>query len=373
MAGEGGASLNPKARAERIDAFLARAGLAAAAREPLAGDASTRRYVRLLRGGSAPLILMDAPPAFESAPAGPQADAAERRTAGYNALARLSACRVDAFAAVALWLRGLGLSAPEVVALDVADGLALLEDLGEALFAHRIAAGAAEAPLYGAAVDVLVRLHAQAPPERLPLAGGAAWPLLTYDALALKTGADLFLEWWPPYAALPAFGDVAVETWRRLWAPIQARGEAGASVFTHRDYHAENLLWLEERDGLARVGLLDFQDAVRAHPAWDLLSLLQDARREVAPGLEQAMLERYFAARPAVEREGFLSDYAGLAALNNARITGLFARLVARDDKPRYRAFLPRMWRLLARNLAHPDMAELRDWFDRYVPREARA
>jgi len=158
-----------------------------------------------------------------------------------------------------------------------------------------------------------------------------------------------------------------------LWEPILARGEAGASVFAHRDFHAENLVWLEGREGLARVGLLDFQDAVRAHPAWDLLSLLQDARREVEPELERAMLARYLQGHTAEAREVFLSDYAGLAALNNARITGLFARLSKRDGKPRYRAFLPRMWRLLARNLEHPDMAGLRAWFDRHVPVEARA
>lgn len=365
--------MSAEARAARIEAFLAGAGLGEAAREPLAGDASTRRYVRLRPAGASPLMLMDAPPAAESAPVGPEADAAARRAAGYNALARLSACRVDAFAATAEWLRSLGLSAPQVVALDVADGLAVLEDLGEDLFAHRIEAGEAAEPLYAAAVDVLARLHAEPAPEVLPLTGAPGWPLLAYDALALKTGADLFLEWWPRYAGTDPFSAEAAAEWTRLWAPVQARGEAGASVFAHRDYHAENLLWLPGRAGLARVGLLDFQDAVRAHPAWDLLSLLQDARRDVDPALERAMLDRYLAARPEVEREGFLSDYAGLAALNNARITGLFARLVVRDGKPRYRAFLPRMWRLLQRNLAHPDMTGLRRWFDRHVPWEARA
>jgi N-acetylmuramate 1-kinase len=318
-------------------------------------------------------MLMDAPPAAESAPLGPGAEPAARRQAGYNALARLSACRVDAFAATARWLASLELSAPKVIAFEAADGLALLEDLGEDLFARRVEAGEPPQPLYAAAVDVLLRVHAEQPPQMLPLEGAAGWPLLSYDALALQTGADLFLEWWPRYAGLAEFSDAVKAEWRALWAPIQARGEGGAEVFAHRDYHAENLLWLPGRAGLSRVGLLDFQDAVRAHPAWDMLSLLQDARRDVEPELETAMLDRYMAARPGVEREAFLSDYAGLAALNNARITGLFARLVVRDGKPRYRAFLPRMWRLLQRNLAHPDMAGLKRWFDRYVPSDARA
>ena len=362
-----------QARAATIEAFLAHAGLADAGREPLAGDASTRRYVRLRRAGRPSLILMDAPPLAESAPASADADAQARRASGYNALARLSACRVDAFAAISGWLRNLGFSAPEVHAFDVAAGLAVLEDLGEDLYARRLEAGEAAGPLYASAIDVLARLHAETPPQVAHLEGTQGWPILPYDALALKTGADLFLEWWPRYAGLPPFGSDAVQAWEGLWAGVQARGEAGASVLAHRDYHVENLLWLPDRQGLARVGLLDFQDAVRAHPAWDLLSLLQDARRDVDPALEAAMLERYFAARPRVEPAGFLSDYAGLAALNNARITGLFARLVVRDGKPRYRVFLPRLWRLLERNLRHRDLDQLKDWFDRNVPAGARA
>lgn len=337
----------------------------------LAGDASTRRYARLHRDAAAPLILMDAPPAAEAAPCGPHASPEARRTAGYDALARLAACRVDAFVAADMHLRSLGFSAPEVVAFDAEAGLAVLEDLGPGLFARRIEAGEAPQPFYESAIDLLIRLHQQPPPERLPFPGGA-WPLLTYDALALQTGADLFLEWWPRRAPGVRITDEAAAEWRALWAPIQARGEGGATVFAHRDYHAENLIWLPERAGLARVGLLDFQDAVRAHPAWDLLSLLQDARRDVPEELETAMLDRYLTARPEIDRHTFRADYAGLAALNNARITGLFARLIVRDQKPRYAAFLPRMWRLLARNLAHPDLGGLKAWFARHVPEEAR-
>ena len=360
-------------RGSRIAGFLRAAGLGEAQLQWLPGDASTRRYARFEAPSGRALILMDAPPTAEGAPSGPQADDETRRRAGYNAMSRLAACRVDAFVGAATYLHGLGLSAPDVVAFDVEAGLAVIEDLGDALFARLIEAGADPEPLYAAAVDVLSRLHAEPAPSELSVANGEGWPLLSYDALALKTGADLFLEWWPQYSGLGSFSADAVAEWENLWEPILARGEAGASVFAHRDFHAENLVWLEGREGLARVGLLDFQDAVRAHPAWDLLSLLQDARREVEPELERAMLARYLQGHTAEAREVFLSDYAGLAALNNARITGLFARLSKRDGKPRYRAFLPRMWRLLARNLEHPDMAGLRAWFDRRVPVEARA
>ena len=364
-------------RTDHRRAFLAHAGLDAARIEPLPADASTRTYARLRRDGRAPLLLMDAPPVEDSPPCAPDATPQARVAAGYNAASRLAASRVDAFVAVDMHLRGCGLSAPEVVAYDAELGFAVLEDLGTGAYARLIENGADPLPYYQTAVDVLIRLHEAATPDRLPigkrLLGRGEWPLLSYDDLALKTGADLFPAWWPAYAPAVAMGPDALAEWDVLWAPIRVRGEEGASVFAHRDYHAENLLWLPDRVGVARVGLLDFQDAVRAHPAWDLLSLLQDARRDVAPELEAAMLERYFAARPQVERLPFLADYAALAALNNARITGLFARLIVRDAKPRYRAFLPRMLGLLRRNLAHPDLARLKAWFERYVPEEARA
>jgi len=366
-----GDNLSERDRQRR--AFLTAAGLADAHAERMPGDASTRSYTRLHRTGAAPLILMDAPKTDESPPCGRDDTAVQRQAAGYNALQRLAACRIDAFVGADLYLRSLGLSAPEIVAFDVESGFAVLEDLGEDLFARRIEAGDPPKPFYDAAIDLLVRLHAQPAPRELPVPGHAPWPLLTYDALALKTATDLLPAWLPKLAHDLTFTDEALATWDALWAPIRARGEAGASVFAHRDYHAENLIWLDERFGLAKVGLLDFQDAVVAHPAWDLAALLQDARRDVAPELEAAMLERYLDAGLQGDRAAFLADYAALATLNNVRIVGIFARLIARDGKPRYRAFLPRMWRLLDRNLAHPDLAELKAWFDRYVPVSARA
>jgi N-acetylmuramate 1-kinase len=352
-------------------AFLDRNGLGGATREPLAGDASTRLYERLHSPGGATLIFMDQPPSAETAPCPPAASPAERAALGYNASARLAAGRVEAFVACAGWLGGQGLSAPRVVAADAGQGLAVLEDLGDDLYARLIEAGAAEAPLYETAIDVLIRLHQATPPAVIE-ADGARWPLLAYDDLALKTGLDMFVEWWPKFSGAPAFAAAAVAEWDALWAPIRARGEAGADVFAHRDYHAENLIWRPERAGVTRVGLLDFQDALRAHPAWDLLSLLQDARRDVAPELERAMLDRYLAARPELDREAFLADYTALAALNATRILFIFARQVAHFERPRYRAFMPRVWGALERDLAAPDLALIRAWFDRHVPAETR-
>lgn len=354
-----------------VRTFLAEAGLNSARRDPLPGDASTRRYERLHLPGGRKLMLMDAPPSAESPPLGPSATVEERRQAGYNAMARLSAGRVDAFAACAGWLRAQGLSAPEVIKHDARAGLAILEDLGDDLFVTRIRQGAPEQELYFSAVEALAKLHAMEPPELLR-GSDARWPLMRYDELALATGVDLFLQWYPRLVTMEGMGAAAAEEWVELWAPILKRGAEGARVFAHRDYHAENLVWLPEREGPARVGMLDFQDAVRAHPAWDLLSLLQDARRDVSEDLERAALGRYFELRPEVYRAAFMADYAALAALNNTRILGIFARLIVRDGKARYGRFIDRVWAHVERDLRAPGMEELRGWFDRYAPGDVR-
>lgn len=351
--------------------FLLAAGLGEVRREVLSGDASTRLYERLHTPNGSRLIFMDQPPALETVVCPPGATAAERIALGYNAAARLAAGSVAAFVTTAAFLREHGLSAPKVYAHDVEAGLAVLEDLGDDVFASLIASGAQEAPLYEAAIDAQVVMQAEPPPDVLE-AENASWPLLTYDALALKIATDTFLEWWPQFSGLPAFGEAATAEWDALWAAVWVRGEAGASVFTHRDYHAQNLLWLPQRSGVARVGMVDFQDALKAHPAWDLTHLLQDARRDVSPELEAAMLDRFLAARPDLDREPFLMDYRALAASNAARILGrVFARQ-ALLGRRQYEAFMPRTWRYLERNLEDPALAGLKAWFARHVPAEAR-
>ena len=351
--------------------FLTANGLGAARREPMTGDASTRAYERLHLPGGATLILMDQAPRLESPPCPPRATPAERAALGFNALYRLAAGRVDAFVACAGWLREQGLSAPAVQAFDASQGFAVIEDLGDNLFAPAIAAGASERELYDAAVDVLVALHSAPAPDRLE-AGAARWPLLDYDAVALATATEILIEWLPAFDKRVSFSASAIDDWRALWAPVIARGAAGASVFCHRDFHAENLLWLPERGGVGRVGLIDFQDAVRAHPVWDLSMLLHDARRDVSAALEAAALERYFRARPAIDTQTFIADYHALGALNVVRIIGIFARLVARDGKPRYGAFMPRLWAYLDRCLEAPAPEGLGAWLDAHAPGELR-
>ena len=363
----------PSDREAERRAFLDRAGLADAARRPLAGDASTRAYERLFpAGGGASLILMDQPPSVESQPCPPAATEAERAALGANALERKAAGRVEAFVACAAHLRGLGLSAPTVTYAEPAEGLAVLEDLGDDLYATLIAAGAEETPLYDNAIDVLLTLHAAAPPAVLT-GDGAAWPLLSYDALALRSAADLFVDWLPRLDARLVVDAAARAEWRSVVDPLAARGAAGAAVFCHRDYHAENLLWLPMRRGAARTGLLDFQDALRAHPAWDLSMLLHDARRDVSPEREAAALARYLAGRADIDPSAFRADFHALGALNILRILGIFSRLVARDGKPRYRAFMPRLWRYLDRCLADPAPPGLGAWLDAHVPPALRA
>ena len=364
-------------RAAAREAFLAAHGLADAPREPVSGDASTRSYARLRPAGRAPLILMDAPPAAEIAAAPADASPAERVALGYTAMARLAGNRLDAFVAVAGWLAAQGFSAPAVLAHDAAPGFALLEDLGDDLFAAVLArdaaGGAEEAALYDAAVDTLAALHRIAPPAVLEGAG-ARWPLLAYDDLALRTAGDLFLDWLPSVGRVPPFCATARAEWEAVWAPVRARAEASERVVCHRDYHAENLIWLPERAGAARVGLLDFQDAVTAPRAWDLSMLLHDARRDVSPDLRARALDRYLAAeRGRLAPEALRTDFAVFGALNIVRIVGVFHRLAGRDGKARYLQLLPRMWGHLEETLAEPALAPLARWLDAHLPPEARA
>jgi aminoglycoside/choline kinase family phosphotransferase/GTP:adenosylcobinamide-phosphate guanylyltransferase len=336
--------------------LLAGSGFAGATRRPLAGDASTRRYEEIDAGGRR-AILMDAAPSAESQPCPPRATPAERRALGWNATSRLAASRVEAFAAVDGHLRAQGLSAPEIYGLDVAHGFAIIEHLGDDLFARAIPAGADEVALYEAAAETLAHLHlSEAAPAALS-GYGQSWPLLDFDALALEVNANLFVEWLPQ--AEPSIRIEDAARWERLRDGLIVKALGFPRTFTLRDYHAENLLWLPQRAGAARVGLLDFQDAVRGWRAWDFTMLLHDARRDVSADAAHAALNAYLA-RTGADEAAFMRELAVLGALNCLRILGLFARLDVRDNKPRYRAFMPRMWAHLESNLRHPALADMR-------------
>ncbi len=357
-------------REEAKSSFLESAGWGAAAHSPLPGDASTRRYIRLNRNGQS-AMLMDQPQNAETPVAPANASPEERRALGYNAMARLAGADCVRFVAVANYLRGRGLAAPEIYASDAAQGFVLLEDLGNGLYVDVLANGADERALYAAAVDALVALHA----EEAPVALAPARPLFAYDETAMLAEIDLLTDWFLPLALGRPTSHSEITEHRALWRDALKRFTKPA-VFVHRDYHVHNLFWLPSRQGSARVGLIDFQDALAGGAAYDLISLLEDARRDVSPELGEAMTARYLAQRrkegAAVEEAQFRAEAAVLAAQRNAKIIGIFARLWKRDNKPRYLGYIPRVWRYMERDLAHPALGPLKAWYDRVIPREIR-
>ncbi|MBV8537768.1 MAG: phosphotransferase [Alphaproteobacteria bacterium] len=322
-------------RDQAIEALLAGAGWAGAARRRLAGDASFRRYERIT-GPRGRAMLMDAPP--------PQED-------------------VRPFLLVARHLRALGYSAPAILAEDTVRGLLLIEDFGDDTFTRRLATGADEAQLYALAVDLLIDLH------RHPRATAVALP--PYDEARLLAEASLLTDWYLPAVGQSLPAD-AREEYLSLWRQAFAVFADASPTLVLRDYHVDNLMRLDGRSGVAACGLLDFQDAVLGSPAYDLVSLLEDARRDVTPSVIAAMRARYAAAFPGLDRAQFDAAYAVLGAQRNAKIVGIFTRLMARDKKPHYLAHIPRVWCLLEGDLAHPALAALRIWFDRRIPRERR-
>jgi aminoglycoside/choline kinase family phosphotransferase len=358
-------------RGDQVRAFVARAGWGGAIVEPLAGDASTRRYMRL-RLGKASAMLMDQPRGAETASCPPDASEAERLALGYNAMARLAGPDCRPFAAVSAFLRSAGLSGPDILAHDYDAGFLLIEDFGEGRMADLILGGAAEVPFYETAVDALAILHRHAAPAVLQVPGGGALRFQAYDTMAMLAEVKLLSAWFYPAVVGQALPASAEEEFDALWRAALEMLRVTSPVMILRDYHAENLMWLDARTGVERAGLLDFQDALSGSAAYDLISLTEDARRDVAPELADAMMRRYIERRCAEDRgfdpEAFRFSAALLAAQRNTKIVGIFARLWKRDGKPRYTQFLPRMWGYLARDLAHPALADLRGWFDRHVP-----
>lgn len=343
-----------EARSGEIDTFLARAndGWDRARRQPLGQDASTRRYIRLFREDGRTALLMDAP-RVESDPCPPEADAATRARMGWNAMTRLAASRVEAFALIAAHLRSLGLRAPEILKLDAEKGFALIEDFGDNReFARLIESGReAEVPLYTAAAERLATVQKASTPKVLVL-DGLTWPVLEFDAVALGANADLYADWLPAERGQGPLTGALRTRWEAERDALIAQATAFPRAFTLRDYHAENLLWLPDKD----VGLLDFQDAVLGWDAWDLAMLTQDARREVSPEAAEAAIRRFLDLTGQV-RAAFDERLAVIGTLNALRIAGVFSRLQHRDGKPRYGDFQPRQLSILARNLKHPALA----------------
>lgn len=339
----------------QIEAFLAREGWAEARLDWLGQDASTRRYGRLTQPDGTTALLMDAP-LVEDEPCTPSLTDAERLAGGWNKQSRLAASRVEAFAAIGGWLKAHGFSAPEIFAGDPSLGLAVIEDFGTLKeFARLIEQGEDEVTLYTAAASALADLHAQERPVILE-GLGREWPLLAFDDLALRVNADLFADWLPKLDPRMKMTDAARARWETERDALIDQARAFPRELTLRDYHAENLIWLPHREGRARIGLLDFQDAVIGWDAWDMAMLVQDARRDVSPAARSAAIGAYLD-RSGKAEAGFQERLAIIGALNALRITGIFSRLIHRDGKARYGLFLPRQKTLLARNLQHPAAA----------------
>jgi aminoglycoside/choline kinase family phosphotransferase len=333
--GERGLKLSE--RAHLIDEFLARHDWAGAGRQALPGDASFRRYHRVSHPSHGPAMLMDAPP--------PQED-------------------VRPFLSLARHLLDLGLSAPKIFAADEERGFLLLEDFGDDTYTRLLAKGANERELYELAVDVLIKLHghAKAVPTGLP----------PYDAERLLTEASLLTDWYMPEILGQAPPEAARAAYIAIWKNLLPLAYAAPHSLVLRDYHVDNLMRLAGRQGVAACGLLDFQDAVAGPVTYDLMSLLEDARRDIDPGLIAAMRSRYLAAFPDLDQKSFAASFAVLAAQRHCKVIGIFTRLMRRDGKPVYLSHIPRLWRLLENSLAHPALEPLAVWLDEHLPAAKR-
>ena len=320
-------------RQRAMSDFLLACGWGGAVHAPLAGDASFRSYYRLSRGRDR-AVLMDAPP--------PQED-------------------VGPYVAVAAILRSLGFSAPEVLAEDRAEGLLLIEDFGDDTYTRLLDRGADEPALYALAVDTLIELQRAVEARGRP-------DLPPYDAERLLAEAALLVDWYAPAALGEPLSDAGRDEYRDLWRALLPLAALPDDTLVLRDYHVDNLMLLPDRSGVRGCGLLDFQDAVCGPPSYDLVSLLEDARRDVPAELRRQMTERYLAAFPAVDRTAFLRSAAILAAQRNCKILGIFTRLWKRDGKPSYLAHIPRLWRLLEADLRDPALGAIAGWLDRHLP-----
>ncbi|MGB3867552.1 MAG: phosphotransferase, partial [Xanthobacteraceae bacterium] len=347
------------ARLAALRRFLDHAGYDTARRRRMAGDASTRSYARLYRDDGV-VILMNAP----KRPDGP----ALYRGKSYSAAVHLAE-DVRPFVAIANGLRAQGLSAPAIHHIDLDNGFLILEDLGS----EGVTTGAPPQPIperYQTATDLLAALHRAPLPATLPLTGHATYDIPVFDIEAMLIEIGLMLEWYlPDRDADPAPADR--DEFLALWHAVLAR-QGGAQTWMLRDFHSPNMIWLEDRSGIGKVGIIDFQDTVMGPPSYDVVSLLQDARIDVPEPLELAMFARYVAARraadPGFDAAAFAESYAVMSAQRNTRLLGTFARLNRRDGKPHYLRHQPRIWAYLSRSLAHPALAVLRDWYAAHVP-----
>lgn len=327
-------------REAAIARFLAAHGLADAMRAPLAGDASARRYERLTRPDGSTQILVDTPvPAEDLAP----------------------------FIAIGAALDRIGLSVPIIRAADEREGLAIQDDFGTDTFSRLLADGADPEPLYALATDALIALH-----QRWPDGEGERLGLPVYDPALFVEQTLLFADAYCPVVLKRSLSEKDRSDFATAWRAVLEPVCAGPCSLLLRDYHVDNLMRLP-RDGVRAAGLIDFQGAGLGPTAYDLVSLLEDARRDVPDALAAAMTDRYLSAFPTLDPAAFCRSMAVLGAVRHTRIVAIFVRLALAQGRRAYLAHLPRVWRLLDRHLARPELAPVADWFDRCLPPGARA
>jgi tRNA threonylcarbamoyl adenosine modification protein YjeE len=359
-------------RLHRIDEMTAFVGFdpkwANAETRYLQGDASARAYARLHSASGEHAVLMDAP----RLPDGPPI----RDGLPYSRIAHLAE-DVAPFVAVAGALSAAGLSVPQIHHADLDRGLLLLEDFGDRVFGRELENGTSQTDLWRAATDALAILHRGPSPKPIPLTNGTVHTVPHQDRGALAIEVELLPDWyWPALFREPIPSEVRAE-FISLWNDLFDKLLAQPTGWVLRDFHSPNLMWLPERLGARRVGIIDFQDALVGPPAYDLVSLLQDARLDVPADLEAVMFAHYcehaMMDQPRFDRAAFEFAYSALGAQRNTKILGIFARLARRDGKPSYLRHVPRLWRYLERDLAHPELSSLRAWFDRHLGPELRA
>ena len=327
-------------REELIVSFLQKSELSGAKREPLSSDASFRRYERIIVNNKS-FMLMDAPPDKED---------------------------VKPFINIDNYLRRRGLSSPEIYAVDEENGFILLEDFGDDSFSNVLSSNVdkskinSEKELYLAAMNVLIQLGRSTLPRKMP----------QYDDELLVKESRLLIEWYLPNIKNDINVDKAVDEYVNIWDELLNFNKVTDDVVVLRDFHADNLMWLPNRIGAQNVGLLDFQDAVIGSCVYDIVSLLEDARRDVSKATVNACIDHYLDIRKSINKQNFMAAYAILAAQRNCKIIGIFARLALRDGKVRYINYLPRVWQHLEIGLEYPVLEKLKKWFDQYIPKNYR-
>lgn len=328
-------------RATELEMFLKKHGYHTYTRDLLKGDASRRIFTRLSNGNKT-FILADADPSRGEEP--------------------------TAYAAITQLLLGQKLNAPDIKAWDIKLGFFVMEDFGDNLFSSLLLEkNNDETQFYQTALDVLVTLNHYTPQSVIEC-DDVTYRLPVYDMNRLIAEACLFTQWYVPHLTKRALSSAARDEFVTILRGILLPVVNGSSVLTLRDYHADNLMWLSARKGLQKVGLLDFQDAVLGNRAYDVASLLQDARRDISPEFEAKMLEYYISSAKIEDKDAFMRDYTILAAQRNIKILGIFIRLLVRDKKNQYLGYLPRVWAYLERDLETECLVSLKNWFDRWLP-----